>query len=297
VSLLKLNKTTKSALIGYAFLLPGIISLILFMVGPILYSFVLSFFSFNIFSSPVFTDLDNYIRLLFDPHSHFWEFLYNTLFFLLSIPIGLILSLFLALLVNHKLRGITFFRTVYFIPVIASMITVALLWEFILDKDFGLLNSFLAWLGFSKVDWFGNSLAAKIGISLMLIWKSAGYNMLIYLAALQGIPEQYYEAMQIDGANRWQRFKNVTFPLLAPAHFFLLITSVIGTFQLFGPIYVMTKGGPVTGTWTLIYEVYWKAYQEFEMGYAAAVSWILFLLMLLITLVQWRFLGKRVHYA
>ena len=207
------------------------------------------------------------------------------------------LSLFLALLVNHKLRGITFFRTVYFLPVIASMITVALLWEFILDKDFGLLNSFLAWLGFSKVDWFGNSLAAKIGISLMLIWKSAGYNMLIYLAALQGIPEQYYEAMQIDGANRWQRFKNVTFPLLAPAHFFLLITSVIGTFQLFGPIYVMTKGGPVTGTWTLIYEVYWKAYREFEMGYAAAVSWILFLLMLVITLVQWRFLGKKVHYA
>jgi ABC-type sugar transport system permease subunit len=209
----------------------------------------------------------------------------------------LALSLFLALLVNVKLRGISLFRTIHFLPVIASMITVALLWEFILDKDFGLLNSFLAWLGFSKVDWFGNSLAAKIGISLMLIWKSAGYNMLIYLAALQGIPEQYYEAMQIDGANRWQRFKNVTFPLLAPAHFFLLVTSVIGTFQLFGPIYVMTKGGPVTGTWTLIFEVYWKAYQEFEMGYAAAVSWVLFLLMLGITLVQWKFIGKKVHYA
>jgi ABC-type sugar transport system permease subunit len=292
-----ITKKTKSALIGYTFLLPGIVSLILFMAGPIIYSFILSFFSFNIFSSPVFVDLENYIRLLFDPNSHFWEFLNHTIFFLFSIPIGLALSLFLALLVNVKLRGISLFRTIYFLPVIASMITVALLWEFILDKDFGLLNMFLELLGFSKIDWFGNSLAAKIGISLMLIWKSAGYNMLIYLAAMQGIPEQYYEAMQIDGANRWQRFKNVTFPLLAPAHFFLLITSVIGTFQLFGPIYVMTKGGPVTGTWTLIFEVYWKAYQEFEMGYAAAVSWMLFLLMLVITLVQWKLIGKRVHYA
>jgi ABC-type sugar transport system permease subunit len=216
---------------------------------------------------------------------------------MLAIPIGLALSLFLAMLVNHKIKGITFFKTIYFLPVIASMITVALLWEFILDRDFGLLNSFLSLFGFSKVDWFADPLKAKIGISLMIIWKSTGYNMLIYLASLQGIPEQYYEAMQMDGASKWQRFKSITFPLLAPAHFFLIITSVIETFQLFGPVYVMTRGGPAMGTWTLIYEVYWKAYQEFEMGYASAVSWVLFLMMLGITLFQWRFLGRRVHYA
>jgi multiple sugar transport system permease protein len=292
-----LQRKTRNTIVGYLFLLPGLFCFVSLFAGPILYSLAISFFQFNIFSSPVFIDMGNYYRILFDPGSHFWDFLYNTTFFILAIPFTLALSLLLATLVNHKLRGMTIFKTIYFLPAIASIITIALIWEFLLDKDFGLLNSFLSIFGFSKTEWFRDSLTAKIGISLMLIWKSAGYNMLIYLAALKGIPPEYYEAMQIDGASAWQRFKSITFPLLAPAHFFLIITSIIETFQLFGPIYIITRGGPATGTWTLIFEVYSKAYQEFEMGYASAVSWILFIIMLGITLLQWKYIGKKVHYA
>jgi multiple sugar transport system permease protein len=294
---IKIKRKTRDALIAYLFLLPGLVCFFVFFAGPIFYSLVISFFHFNVFSSPVFIDLDNYLRIFLDPASHFWDFLSNTLFFLLAIPFSLTLSLILALLVNQKLKGITFFKTVYFLPVITSLVTVALMWEFVLDKDFGLLNSFISMMGFSKIEWFGTPFVAKISISLMLIWKSAGYNMLIYLVAIKGIPLEYYESMQIDGASSWQRFWSITFPLLAPAHFFLTITNVIETFQLFGPIYIITKGGPAAGTWTLIFEVYSKAYQEFEMGYASAVSWILFLLMLGITFFQWRFIGKKIHYA
>jgi multiple sugar transport system permease protein len=294
---MKIKRKTRDALIAYLFLLPGLVSFFLFFAGPILYSLIISFFKFNIFSTPVFIDLDNYIRIFTNPNSHFLDFLSNTLFFLFAIPFSLALSIILALLVNQKLKGITFFKTVYFLPVITSLVTVALMWEFVLDKDFGLLNSFISFLGFSKISWFGNPFLAKVSISLMLIWKSAGYNMLIYLVAIKGIPQEYYESMQIDGANSWQRFWSITFPLLAPAHFFLIITSVIETFQLFGPIYIVTKGGPAAGTWTLIFEVYSKAYQEFEMGYASAVSWILFLLMLGITYFQWKFIGKKIHYT
>ncbi len=293
---MKLNRRTRAAVIGYSFLLPNIIGFLIFMAGPVFYSLVLSFFRYDIFSPLLFIDLDNYIYLFLDKNSHFWEFLYNTVFFIFAVPLTMGFSLILAILVNRKMKGITIFRTIYFLPVVASMITIALIWEFILDKDFGLMNSFLNLLGFSKIDWFGDAFNAKIGISLMLIWKSAGYNMLIYLAALQGIPNQLYEAARIDGAGWWHRFRSVTLPMLAPAHLFLLVTGMISTFQLFGPIYVMTEGGPVTGTWTLIFEMYWKGYQEFEMGYAASVSWVLFLLMLSIALIHWRWLRKKGFY-
>jgi multiple sugar transport system permease protein len=291
------SRQARHAAIGYAFLLPNLLGFVIFLAGPILFSFLLSFFRWNIFAQPVFVDLANYARILFDPESGFWLYLGNTLFFMLGIPIGLAFSLVLALLVNQRLRGITIFRTLYFLPVVASMITVALLWEYILNREQGLLNQLLGLFGIKPLFWLGDPLLAKIGIMLMLIWKTAGYNMLIYLAALHGIPEEYYEAARMDGAGRVGQFLNITFPLLAPANFFLLVTGVIGTFQLFGPIYVLTDGGPGKGTWTLLWEIYWKAYREFNMGYAAAVSWILFALMFVVTLIQWRYVGRRVEYG
>lgn len=295
--LLVRSRQTRHALIGYAFLLPNLLGFVVFLAGPILFSFVLSFYRWNIFSPATFIDLQNYVRILFDPGSQFWTYLGNTLFFMLGIPIGLGFALFLALLVNQRLRAIGLFRTLYFLPVVASMITVALLWEYILNREHGLLNQFLGQFGVQPLFWLGDPLLAKVGIILMRIWKTAGYNMLIYLAALQAIPEEYYEAARMDGAGHRAQFLHITFPLLAPANFFLIVTNIIGTFQLFGPIYVLTRGGPGKGTWTLIYEVFFKAYREFDMGYAAAVSWILFVLMFVVTLVQWRYVGRRVEYS
>ncbi len=291
------SRRTRHALIGYAFLAPNLAGFIVFLAGPILFSFVLSFFRWNIFSNPVFVDLANYSRIFFDAHSGFWPYLGNTLFLMLGVPVGLAFALVLALLVNQPLRGISFFRTVYFLPVVASMISVALLWEYLLSRGQGLINQLLGLFGIKPLFWLGDPLLAKIGIVMLLIWKSAGYNMLIYLAALQGIPAEYYEAARMDGAGRLAQFFHVTFPLLAPANFFLVVTGIIGSFQLFGPIYVLTEGGPGKGTWTLLWEIYWKAYREFNMGYAAAVSWVLFALMLVVTLIQWRYVGRRVEYG
>jgi ABC-type sugar transport system permease subunit len=282
--------------IAYAFLLPNIIGFLLFMLGPIIASLVMSLFHWDIFTAPTFIDWDNFSEI-FSRRSGFWMYLQNTIFFSLSVPLGLVLALFLALILNQPLRGMSIFKTVYFLPVVSSAIAVAIIWQWLLNKDFGILNAVLIKLGFSAVDWLGSPLMAKISIVLMTVWKGLGYNILIYLAALQSIPDELYEAAHLDGAASWRRFLHITLPLLGPAHLFLFITGFIATFQLFGPIYVMTQGGPLKGTWSLVYEIWWKAFREFRMGYAAALSWILFAIIFVVTLVQWRYAERKIHYS
>jgi len=282
--------------IAYGFLLPNLIGLLLFMLGPIAASLAMSFFRWDIFTSPTFIDWDNFLEI-FSKRSGFWQYLANTLFFSFSVPLGLVTALFFALLLNQPLRGMGFFKTIYFLPVVSSAIAVAIIWQWLLNKDFGVINALLIQLQLSPVDWLGSPLMAKISIVLMTVWKGLGYNILIYLAALQGIPDELYEAAQLDGAASWRRFAHITLPLLGPAHLFLFITGFISTFQLFGPLYVMTQGGPLKGTWSIVYEIWWKAFREFRMGYAAALAWILFALIFIVTLVQWRFAERKIYYS
>jgi multiple sugar transport system permease protein len=300
-----MNKFKKS-LTGYLFLLPNISGFMLFTFIPIIVSLVLCFTDWDIISSAKFVGIDNFIQLLGfhkeigigwvanDPI--FWKCLGNTLFFMLGIPIGMCFSLLLALAMNQKLKGIVIFRTIYFMPVISSIIAIAILWRWIYNPDFGLINGFMGKVGITGPNWLSDTFWAKPAIMIMSLWKGAGYSMLLYLAGLQGIAEDYYEASRIDGASKWQEFWYITFPLLAPVHFFLLIMGAIGGFQIFSEAYVMTGGGPAGVTTTIAYYIYNNAFQWFKMGYASAIAWVLFLMAFIVTIFQWKFIGKRVHY-
>jgi len=293
---MKKSADLRDNLTGYTFLLPNITGFLIFTFLPVLASLVLAFCQWDIITKIKFVGVSNFVRLIQD--KLFWKYFYNTVYFMLGIPIGMAVSLSLALLMNQKLRGIVFFRTIYFMPVVSSMVAVALLWRWIYNPDFGLLNSFLRMIGLrNPPQWLASTAWAKPAIMIMWIWKGAGYNMVLYLAALQGIPQQLYEAAEIDGANSWQSFWNITFPMLAPTNFFIVITGIIGGFQAFGELYVMTGGGPAGSTTTVVYYIYNNAFQWFKMGYASAISWFLFLIIFSITLLQWKYAGQKVEYS
>ena len=281
---------------AFAFLAPSLIHFMVFIAGLVVASIVISTWRWDLLTPPQEVGTKNYVDLfLHDPL--FWQSLRNTLYFVaLTIPLGIVLSLALALAVNTKLRGITFFRTMYFIPVVSSMVAVAVVWRWVFNNDFGLLNWFLGLFGIHKVDWLGNPLTAMPAVALMTVWKGLGFTMTLFLAGLQGIPQHLYEAIELDGAGKWQRFRYVTWPLLTPTTFFVSVISVIGSFQVFDAIYLMTSGGP--GNSTVVYNFYLfnQAFRYFHMGYAAAMAWILFAVIALLTLLQFRFLNKRVQY-
>ncbi len=292
----KRKKLVTDLLTGGAFLAPNIIGFLSFTLLPVFASFMLSFCQWDILTPAKFAGISNFSKLMTDPL--FWKYFYNTIFFMLSIPIGMAVSLCLAMLINKPLKGITFFRTVYFLPVVSSMVAIALLWRWIYHPDFGLLNSFLRMFGFTNPpQWLSSTTWAKPAIMIMGIWSGAGYNMLLYLAALQGVPRTYYEAAEIDGATPWQQFLNITWPLLSPTNFFIIIMSVIGGFQTFGQIYVMTSGGPAGSTTTIVYYIFNNAFVWGSMGYAAAISWFLFAIIFIATLFQWRYAGDKVTYS
>jgi len=211
---------------------------------------------------------------------------------MLGIPLSMAFSLFLAILVNQKLKGITIFRTIFFLPVISSMVAIALVWRWIYNPDFGLLNSFLRYFLKQQPQWLSSTLWAKPALMFMGIWNGAGYSMLLYLAALQSIPEDLYEAARIDGASAWQQFRKITWPMLSFVNFFVIVMGVIGGFQAFGVQYVMTGGGPAGSTTTVVYYVYNNAFQWFKMGYASSIAWVLFIFIFGFTLLQWKY-GKK----
>jgi len=281
---------------AFGFISPNVVGFLIFTFLPVFASLVLAFCQWDLLSPPKFVGMKNFANLMSD--KLFWKYFGNTLFFMMGIPIGMAISLCLALLMNNKLKGIVIFRTIYFMPVVSSMVAVALLWRWIYNPDFGLLNSFLRMIGFKNPpQWLSSTTWAKPAVMLMSIWKGAGYNMLLYLAALQGIPEQLYEAAEIDGANAWQRFWHVTFPMLAPTNFFIIIMGVIGGFQIFGVLYVMTGGGPAGSTTTIVYYIYNNAFQWFKMGYASTISWFLFIIIFIVTIINWKYGSKQVDYS
>jgi multiple sugar transport system permease protein len=297
------NKTSKSrpsynkkeTLWAFLFLSPKIIGLILFTLGPVIASFLLSFTNWDLVSKPIWVSFDNYKHLLND--ETFIKALTNTLYYtIISVPLGMTVSLLLAIAMNQKIKGILAFRTAFFIPVISSMVAISLLWRYIYNSQYGLLNYFLGLIGIPPQNWLGNIKLAMPSLILMCVWKGLGQNMMIWLAALQGIPEELYEAARIDGASKGQQFKNITLPLLSPTTFFMLILGIIGSFQVFESSYVMTNGGPANATLTIVLYLYSNAFEWLKMGYASAMSYILALIIFVITLIQFNYQKKWVHY-
>lgn len=279
---------------GYLFILPATLHLLLFALLPIIFSLYLSFHEWTSpsFLSAPFVGLDNYLALLSD--DPFWHAMRNTAYYtILSVPLGMAVSLAMALVVNRKLRGINIFRAVFFLPVITSWVAVSVIWITLLSPDAGVVNYVLQSLGMPGQQWLDDPHWAMFAIVLINTWKSAGFSMVIWLAGLQAVPRELLEAAAIDGAGRWRQFWHVTLPLLAPTTIFLVITGVIGAFQVFTPMYVITEGGPLGATDVAVYHIYQRAFEEFSMGYASAQAWVLFAVIFLVTLLQLWFIRRR----
>jgi multiple sugar transport system permease protein len=291
----------QEAFTAFLFLLPNIIGFIIFTAGPVLASLGISLVTWNLLKPPVWTGLTNYIAMFSD--ADFWASLRATVYYtLISVPLGVVLSLGLAVALNQKIRGMSVYRTVYFIPVVSSMVAVALMWRWMYNPTSGILNYMLdriftfLHLSITPPDWLQSTTWAMPAIIIMSVWKGLGYNMVIYLAGLQGIPTSLYEAAQIDGASDWYRFRHITLPLLTPTTFFVLIMSFIGSFQIFEQAYIMTQGGPARATVTTVYYIYQNGFTWYKMGYASAVAWVLFAIIMVLTMVQWRYQDRWVFY-
>jgi multiple sugar transport system permease protein len=269
------------------FVLPGLCGLLLFTIGPIVASLVLTLFDWDLLTDPTFIGLDNFRRLVRD--DEFWAALRHTLIFIAGyVPLVMVSSLLLALALNTRLRGLAVLRTAFFLPVVSSWIAVALLWSWLFNPRYGLVNYGLSFLGIDGPKWLYDPHWAMPAIILTSVWKDLGFVMVIFLAGLQAIPRDYHEAAQLDGAGAVERLRSITLPLLAPTTFFVTIISLINSFQVFTQVWVMTEGGPAGATTVLVERVVKHAFSYGEMGYAATISWVLCLIVFAITLVQLR---------
>lgn len=269
------------------FLLPGLLGLLVFTIAPLLASLALTLFQWDLLTPPKFVGFANFVRLSRD--STFWSALQHTLSFIAGyLPLVVVLSLGMALALNAPLRGISLIRTAFFLPVVSSWVAVALLWSWLFNPRFGLINYLLSLLGVTGPGWLFDPQWAMPAIILTSVWKDLGFVLVLFLAGLQTVPNDYYEAAALDGANGWQQFTRITLPLLAPTTFFVTIISLINSFQVFDQVWVMTEGGPAGATTVLVEQVVKRAFRYGEMGYASAISWVLFAIVFVVTLVQFR---------
>jgi multiple sugar transport system permease protein len=280
---------------GLLFASPFILGLAGFTLYPIVASIYLSFCRYTILRPPQWCGLDNY-RLLFTEDPLFWKSLYNTLYdTALSLPLGLLLALALAAMLNARLRGMAFYRTLYFLPTIVPTVAVAILWLWVLNPEYGVLKAALALFHIPSPGWLADPRWSKPGLVVMGLWGVGG-TMVIFLAGLAGIPQQFYEAAAIDGAGRWSQFRHVTLPMLTPTIYFNLVIGLIGSFQYFTQVYIMTNGGPTYSTLFYALYLYQNAFRYLRMGYASAMAWLLFLLILGATLFIHRTSARWVYY-
>ena len=288
---------------GYLFISPWILGMLLFALGPILASFGLAFTRWNLFTEPEYVGWANFQKLAHDPL--FYKSVFNTIYYtIFAVPLGLVLALGLAMLVNHRLRGINFFRTAFFLPNVVAGIAMLLLWKWLFDPNFGLINLFLdwtglmavfEWIGIGRPQWISSRAGAMPGLVFMSIWGLGG-SMMIFLAGLQNIPRELIEAAELDGAGPWKRFRYVTVPLLTPTIFFLTMVGVIASLQVFNQAYVMTQGGPAHATLFYVLYLFQTAFERFQMGYACAMALVLFIITLIVSLIQLAMGKKWVHY-
>ena len=267
------------------FLLPNLLGFITFIGVPISSSLVISFTDWDLLGSMSFTGFENYIRLFQDPE--FWISFRNTIFFIIGyLPLVIVFGLACALLLNKEMRFRAFFRATFFLPVITSWVAVSLVWKWLYNPEYGLINYILSTIGIDGPQWLNDPSTAMIGIILASAWKDIGFVMVLFLGGLQNISPSYYEAASIDGASKFRQLWNITIPLLAPTTFFVTIISLINSFQVFDQVMIMTGGGPGGSTVVMVQNIYNYAFRYFEMGYASAMSWILFLVIFFFTWIQ-----------
>jgi multiple sugar transport system permease protein len=281
---------------AWLFLAPTILGLAVLSAGPIVASLGISLTNWDLLSAPKVVGLDNFATLLGD--ERFLIALRNTVFFTAtSVPLGLVIGLGMALALNQQIRGIAIIRTAYFLPVVTSTTAIALVWLWIYSPQGGLLNDFLAAFGIPAQKWISDPFWAMPSIVVMSVWQGLGTTVIIFLAGLQAIPQEYHDAAAVDGAGSWARFRHVTLPLLTPSVFFTGILAFIGSFQVFDQVYVLARpGDPTKATITLVYFIYESGFKHFKMGYAAAASWILFLIVAALTILYFRSQRRWVHY-
>ncbi len=289
----KINKAAKKRkrkenLTAYSFIAPNFLGFAIFTLGPIIFAIILSFYKWDGSNPMEFIGFDNFTRMWGD--SRVQAAFINTIVFVIgTVPLTLIFSLFLAVLLNKKIKGRNIFRTVSFFPYVASLVAVAAVWNMIFSPVNGPINEILKTLGMMDPPrWAADKNWAMVTIIFFSVWKQIGYYMVIFLAGLQGISEEMYEASELDGANSWQKFRNVTLPQLRPVTFFVMMMLTINSFKVYDQVYMITQGGPGTSTLVLVYEIYNTAFKNWDLGYSSAISMLLFVLVLLVTVFQFK---------
>jgi len=289
-----LSLKTRRTIMGYIFIMPFILGFILWFLGPALVAGWLTVHRWNLLTPPRYIGFDNFERLIND--ELFYKSLKATFIYTItSVPLGLIFAFFLAALINTKIKGISIFRTIYYLPTIVPFVASAILWAWLLNTEFGLINAALRAMGGPKIAWLQEPGWAMASFVIMSVWAVGG-PMIIFLAGLQGIPEVYYEAAEIDGAGQWAKLRHVTLPLMSPIIFFNLVIGIIGAAQEFVRAYLITGGGPENSTLFLVLYIYRTAFQSTRMGYAAVLSWVLFIILMALSFIVFRLLGSRVYY-
>jgi multiple sugar transport system permease protein len=315
-----MTRRSREAVSAWVYLLPAVIILVAFRVVPILLSMRMSLYDWGMAGARQFIGLANYVTVMRDPV--FWKSLLNTGWYILfEVPCTLFLSLFIAILLNQQIRGLGAYRTIYYLPVVTSIVAVSVVWRWILQPDRGLLNYLLSLVHLGGLRWLqdprglfqlvlgpnvnlpqalrGPSVAL-LSLVMMGIWKAIGYNVVIFLAGLQNIPKTYYEAARIDGAGRFSTFRNITWPLISPTTYYVLIMSCIGAFETFAQVWIMTgppAGGPLSTTKVVMYYFYENSFELWRLGYGASIAFIAFFLILMLTIFQRVFLERRVQYG
>jgi len=292
----RLSPRQREALEGYLFILPWFVGFLVFTAGPLLSSLYLSFTEWGFVDAPSFVGLENYRDIARDPV--FVVALKNTATYTFaSVPLVLLASLFIALLVTRRLSGMHAFRTLYYLPAVIGGVVMALVWSWVFNPDYGILNFVIRSLGLEAPNWLGSPRWAMRAIILLSVWN-IGFPMIVFVAGLQNIPKVLYEAALLDGAGRWQKFRYVTLPMLSPTLFFLLVTSLISSFQIFDVVYVISggDGGPLRSTLVYLLYYYQNAFSYFDMGYASALIWVLFLVVMALTLLVFKFSSLWVFY-
>lgn len=288
----KSNLYRKEKIYGFLFILPPLLGLLIFTLYPMIYSIYGSFTDWDGLGQMNWIGLSNFTDLLSDELFH--KALFNTLFMMLGIPVGITLALLLALGLNRGVPGTTAFRVIYYVPVISSLAAVSIMWNWAYNGDYGLVNQFLDLLGISGPNWMANKYTVKPALIIMAVWKGLGYTMLLYLAALQSVSRSYYEAAELDGANGFQSFRHITWPMVRPVTFFIVVTNIIGGSQIFTEMNIMTPtGGPEYASASVVFYIWQKAFGNFQMGYASAMAVFLGVFIFVVTLIQFRMNEKQ----
>ncbi len=294
----KSNFQAREALWGYIFLSPWIIGLTVFILGPIVASAYFSLTEYTVLAPPQWVGVANYQKAFFED-KQFWPSLYRTLIYSLAVvPIGLFGSLALATLLNQRIKGTNVFRTIFFLPSLTPAVALAVLWTWLFHPSVGPINLILSWVGIDGPGWLASKDWAMTALIMITLWAAVGgNNMLIFLAGLQGVPQELYEAADMDGASAWSKFRHVTVPMISPTLLFNLILGVIGALKVFTLAFVATQGGPSYATWFFALHIYRQAFEYFRMGYGSALAWVFVVLLLAFTYIQMNWSRRWVYYA